>query len=60
MEKASLEQKQIMMAHKLLPDNWTVEEETEQELVVRFRHGKTVKRLKKGINLWKQKTREER
>lgn len=52
-EKTNAEQKQIIRAHALIPDNWMVQQDTEEELIVVYKHGKTVKRLKKDVNLWK-------
>lgn len=46
-------QKQIIRAHMLIPDNWMIRQETEEELIIVYKHGKTVKRLKKDVNLWK-------
>ena len=46
-------QKEIISCHKLNPDNWMVVEETDDELVVRYKFGKTIKKLKKGINKWR-------
>lgn len=51
----TLRQKQIITNHKLIANNWMVVEETEDELVVIYKYGKTVKHLKKDVNLWKGK-----
>lgn len=52
-KRPTREQKAIISNHKLIPNNWMVVEETEDELVVIYKFGKTVKHLKKDVNLWK-------
>lgn len=46
-KRATLRQKVIISNHKLNANNWMVIEETEDELVVINKSGKTVKHLKK-------------
>jgi hypothetical protein len=48
-------QKEIIGAHKLNTNNWMIVEETDEELVVQYKFGKTIKNLKKGINKWRDK-----
>ncbi len=46
-------QKEIINNHKLNPGNWMVESETEDELIVKYKFGKTVRNLKKNENKWR-------
>lgn len=46
-------QKGIISNHKLNPSNWMVESETEDELIVKYKFGKTVRNLKKNQNKWR-------
>lgn len=48
-------QKGIISDHKLNPNNWMVVEETDVELVVKYKFGDTTKHLKKGTNKWRDK-----
>ena len=43
-----------MRNHKLNAANWMVQEETDTHLVVVYKFGKTVKKLDKSVNLWKE------
>lgn len=52
-KRMTLAQKKVISGHKLNYHNWEVMEDTAEELVVRYKLGKMVKRLKKGVNLWK-------
>jgi hypothetical protein len=51
-------QRSIILRNMLNSDYWLVVEETEHELVVIYRHGKTVKRLDKHVNVWKGRVKE--
>ena len=53
-KRPTREQKSIISNHKLIAKNWMVVEETEDELVVMYKFGKTVRNLKKDVNLWKE------
>ena len=53
-KRPNREQKAIISNHKLIANNWMVEEETEDELVVIYKFGKTVKHLKKDVDLWRK------
>lgn len=46
-------QKEIIYGHKLNARNWMVISEDAEVLVVQYKFGKSVKRLKKGVNLWR-------
>lgn len=48
-------QKDVISKHKLNPDNWMVQEETQTHLIIVYKFGPTVKRLDKSKNLWKEK-----
>lgn len=54
-KRPTREQKAIITNHKLNANNWMVKEETEDELVVIYKFGKTEKHLKKDVDLWKGK-----
>lgn len=49
-------QKEIIKNHMLIWQNWMVVEETEQYLVVIYKHGKTQKKLNKNVDKWKERT----
>lgn len=54
-KRPTRDQKQIIFNHKLNPDNWMIVSETETELVIAYKFGKTIKTLDKSINKWKEK-----
>lgn len=54
-KRPTMRQKIIISNHKLNANNWMVVEETAEELVVIYKFGKTVKHLKKNVDLWKGK-----
>lgn len=54
-KRPTRDQKEIIGSHKLNPNNRMVVRETDGELVVKYKFGKTIKHLKKGINKWRDK-----
>lgn len=51
----TFEQKAVIMGNMLFSDMWLVLAETETHLTVRYRYGKSKKKLDKRVSLWKEK-----
>lgn len=47
-------QRAVIKDHMLLPEHWMVEKEDRQYLYLIYKHGKSRKKLKKGVNLWQK------
>lgn len=50
----TFEQKTVILANMLFSDMWLVLEETKTHLTVRYRYGKSEKKLDKRVNLWEE------
>lgn len=48
-------QRLIVFKHYLNPNSWLCVEETDTELVVKYKFSDTVKTLKKDVNLWENR-----